>query len=154
MTRSVSDAAPLAVLLYCGYRSLDLASAWMRSPYDALGWLAALVWAVPVLVACVRAGLGHGTLWASALALLLTLFGSAGSLRVLHHAGLAVAAAALLPLTPRSAVWLGCSLSWMPVFGWLGKDLDPVAVAVLRLALSAAGTAVVLAGRDAKGVPA
>ncbi|KZK73920.1 hypothetical protein EKD00_08630 [Chlorobium phaeovibrioides] len=135
----------LAITLWCIWQARDLLAAWEHSGYDQYGWIALLVWCLPVFMSGTSALLGagsrqYGTAMLTA-ALLLALLGQAGSLHILQHAGLALALASWIPFSPHQLLWLLSSISWMPAFGWIGSRLffGHILPARLLLALTAAG---------------
>lgn len=138
---------PLAIVAYCAWRAGDLATAWRVSTYDNLGWLAFLVWLVPIGLARL-VGPRPAEIFPLAnrfgtFALLVSLLGTLGSINLLHHFGLALALAALLPgFGIWHWPWLLAAVSWMPAAGWLGKDLSAAQLSMVRLAVPIATGAV------------
>ena len=131
-----------AVTAFAAWQSSDLIAGWRHAPLDRWGWLALLIWIAPVPWAARTTG-GRRTLWPFGLALGITLAGTLGSLNAACYAGLALAIAAWAGMNPVSGrgIWWAASLSWMPVLGWLGKDLGGSTLPMLRLLLAAAGAA-------------
>lgn len=142
---ALADALPaLAILVYCAWQAADLLRAWQASPYDRLGWVALAVWLAAFPALRFSGGRkeyvarGPSPVLAGG-ALVLAGLGTMGSLNVLQHLGLACALAAWLPVGgTRRAAWLLASLAWMPVFGWMGSRLFPLAVLPVRLVVTAA----------------
>lgn len=131
-----------AVTAFAAWQSSDLVAGWRHAPLDRWGWLALLIWMVPIPWA-VRTVAGGRALWPFGLALGMTLVGTLGSLNAACYAGLAIAMAAWTGTNPVSGrwIWWAASLSWMPVLGWIGKDLGGTTLPLLRLLLAGAGAA-------------
>lgn len=145
---------PLAILLYAAISSRALLQAWTFSPYDAFGWLAFIIWLIPVPLFLAFYHLSAGTPPYQppllVLAISCNLLGMAASLNALNYLGLAFSLAAFLPLRPALALWLACSISWMPAFSWVGSHLFPDHLVPIRLAAAVIGTAswLILSKRD------
>jgi hypothetical protein len=138
--QSASDLwLPVVAAAYVAWNARDVASAWLHSPFDRFGWLAALIWISPAVryFARNRRAVEMGWIWAGVVA---TLAGSLADLNVLKHAGLALAAAALPARNTRPAwafcLWLASAPCWMPALGWALKSLGPPSTNGVRLALS------------------
>ena len=129
----------LAVLFLAAWLSRDLPGAWRHSPHDRLGWLALLIWLAPpvfFLAHSRRACAGAAFLGA---AILCGFIGELAEFHFMGHLALALAVAAWIPVSLRSAVWLLAAVSWMPVFGWCLADFSAGMVLISRLALALAG---------------
>jgi len=115
----------IAICAYCAWQSASLVQPWISSPYDRFGWVAFMIWCTPVLLywlfltdTCLLRPperpllLGFG--------LLFSVQGMISSFNVFQHMGLALAVAGMMPHSRAHLLWLSSSLTWMPVFGWLG----------------------------------
>ncbi len=155
MRQSPLSALGLAIIGFCAWQSTPLGDAWRSSPFDRFGWLAFVIWAIPVFCpASVETRLPlrptqHTALQGSALAL--ALLGSLGSLNGLCYIGLACSMAALCPWGPRTAVWLAGAISWMPVFGYAMSQCLPnslpntaFVVSIFRLTSAVVATSILL----------
>jgi hypothetical protein len=137
----------LCVLAYALYEAKDLWFAWNHSPFDAFGWMAFAIWIAPVFVprekqvyepVFVMAGIG------------LILLGQMGELNLLKYLGLAAILAGLQAFKKGREVWLFCSLSWMPLFGYFLSLRLPDLVPPLRLLVASLGVLLLLrANREA-----
>ncbi|MEI6779585.1 MAG: hypothetical protein WCQ21_01585 [Verrucomicrobiota bacterium] len=76
------------------------------------------------------------------LGLLICLAGMLTNLHVLNHVALALAGAAVTPRFAFRWLWLGLALAWMPVLGWLLRELPASGVAPIRLGLAALAAAI------------
>ncbi len=150
-----------AITGFALWTARDLVNAWLHSPLDRGGWLAWLLWCVPVAWTMVgfrgtagrrlpgmpaparsappqvRAGFLAGALGCAVAA-------SGSDLNVLGHLGLAVALAAWArPPRPGAVwVWLVTAVAWMPVFGWLTGGTFGAALPLVRVVCVAVGAAV------------
>ena len=151
--RQVRYGVGLATLLFCALMCADLPRTWHDSPFDRGGQAILALWFLPVLVAVLapwRAGAAggryaHSSLLA-AISLGLLMLGTAASLNVLQHAALALAAAAFMPRSGWTLLWLGLAVSWMPALGWATDGLGVPMVVGLRLGLSLGALAAGLLG--------
>lgn len=144
----------LAVTAFAAWQSSGLIAGWRHAPLDRWGWLALLVWIAP-LPGLARTGAAGRSLWPFGLALGITVVGTLGSLNAACYAGLAIALAGWAGANPAPWrwIWWASSLSWMPVLGWLGKDLGESILPGLRLLLAGAGTASLLLSRNLRPTP-
>ena len=133
----------IAILVLATTQAWSLFDAWLHSPYDQLGTLAAAIWIIPVFLT--RRGEPSPRLaWIAAG---LALAGAALDFHLLGQAALAAAAGALVVRSisrPAAIAWLGSSICWMPVFSYLLGGLAgaaPPLVMGLRLAMAVAGCA-------------
>lgn len=131
----------LGVVAYCGWQSLDLLGAWRTSPFERFGWVALLLWLVPIFAGyaskAAMAGVPNSNpvlLW---LGLGLSFVGTIGEANALHYAGLACALAGTLPWSWKQFPWLLSAIAWMPVFGYLVSHQFPKLVLPARLVLAA-----------------
>lgn len=131
------------VAAFCAWHAADLLHAWGHSPYDRLGWLALVVWAVPAgrAVGC-GAKAAHGFKLAIG-SLVLALIGVLGDLNFLVYWGLAGSIGSLARVSLRGWLWLVLAVCWMPAFGWIGSQLHLPAlpVNILRLLVAFAAAA-------------
>lgn len=134
----------VAITMYCAIQSRELLEAWQHSGYDRYGWLILLLWTLPIfmprLFAHQHAVTEKQTMIMMPVALLFTIVGLTGSLRVLQHVGLAIALAGWVPFSLIQGAWLVSAIAWMPAFGWIGSRLFSGYIFPARLLL--AGTAV------------
>lgn len=147
MNRSLPTWIELAVLAYCGWQARDLD--WMSTPAVRWGGLAFVLWCLPVLwnqTLAIRSEQVKGyTMPLLLLAVICSLVGSLGSLRVLTHVGLALALAGILPFSAAQLIWLATAVAWMPAFGWLARSLALGTIHLLQFGIVAVGTGVLLA---------
>lgn len=134
--------AEATVLAYCLWQARDLIPAWLKSPYDRLGWLALIIWLLPVLYQ--RRPLcryrSHSAPLLLGLGLALSCIGVVGSLNLLNHLGLATTLAGLAPASSRRFPWAVAAVSWIPFLGWIGSHWFPSLILPVRLLLAAAGS--------------
>jgi len=146
--------AQLAVVAVTAVLGGSLLKAWLWevSPFDRWGWLAALVWLVP-LVLHLRCRDQHrpSAVWASFAGLAIALAGALGDNNPLCHLGLTLSIAALLPWQPWWPWWLwwvaGAGAWWpatgvlilhridLPIAWALGFRLTAAVAAVLPMAI-------------------
>ena len=131
------------VAAFCAWHSADLLHAWRHSPYDRLGWLALLLWALPAVRAVWRGSKPAYGFKLAVGSLALALIGVLGGLNFLVYWGLAGAIGSLAGVAGRAWLWLFLAICWMPVFGWFGSQLHLPAlpVNILRLLLAFAAAA-------------
>ncbi|MFO1460156.1 MAG: hypothetical protein U1G08_12180 [Verrucomicrobiota bacterium] len=144
-----------AVTAFAAWQSSDLIAAWRHAPLDRWGWLALLIWVAPLPWAA-RSAMNGRVLWPFGLALGVTLAGTLGSLNAACYAGLAIALAAWAGTDPISGrwIWWTASVSWMPLLGWVGKDLGGTTLTVFRFLLAGAGVAsLLLFGKSRRSPP-
>ncbi|MES2706234.1 MAG: hypothetical protein V4726_06465 [Verrucomicrobiota bacterium] len=123
--------AGIAAWLYAVWQSRDLSHAWMDSPYDKAGFLAFLIWCLPVLLKIWRESpMRMG--WFAA-GVLISLAGSIGELNFVKYAGLAVVTCGFLPPGRVSWVQLAGAVCWMPLLGWVISSGGVTAVNSLRV---------------------
>lgn len=154
--------AGVAVLVFSAVMCGDLLRAWRSSPFDGGGHAALAMWFLPVLAALVRHwrapgdGTPHaGSALLSAGALLLLMLGTMTSLHLLKHTALALAAAAFMPRSRWTFLWLGLAVSWLPALGWALSGTGVGTVWALRLGLGLGAAGVGLLGlRHAAPLPA
>ena len=130
-----------AVVAYCAWQSRDLLGAWRSSPLERFGWVALVLWLVPLAVVQTRrsgitkAPNGNSILLWTGLGF--TFFGTLGAVNALHYAGLACALAGFVPWSWKIFPWLLSAISWMPAFGYLISQQFPKLVLPARLTLAA-----------------
>lgn len=141
-SRLLPRALPLAVAACSAWQSAELVRAWRDAPFDQLGWLSFLVWVLPAVWALRHCPAREDQgLLLTALALVLVVAGLLLDLNALRYLALALALGAWVPASVPHAVWLLGAVAWMPLFGWLARDLSPNLISALRLLLAAATTA-------------
>lgn len=136
----------LVAVAYTGFQCRGLASNWLHSPLDRFGWLAFLLWIVPVIYFWLRHGCRRtqkqGTVQAMiATGLALSLLGTLADFNALKHAGLATVLAGLIPFRAGLIPWYVLAITWTSVFTWIAMRFAPTLILPLRLSLSAAATA-------------
>ena len=140
--------AEVSVFAYCLWHARPLLLAWQKSPHDRLGWVAFIIWCLPILLRRSIHPSGQYTekrlFPLLVLALALSFFGSIGSLNALKYTGLALAFAGLAPASPRHILWLFSAVCWMPVFGWMGSHWFPEIIIPARLMTAVAGSGLYL----------
>lgn len=121
-----------------------LVHAWQHSPYDRLGWLALILWALPAARAIWRGGSANGAFPVAMASLVMALIGVLGDLNFLVYWGFAASIGSLARVARRGWLWLVLAVCWMPVFGWFGSQLHLGAMPVnlLRLLVAAAAAAI------------
>ena len=142
----------MVLLAYCGWRSAGLVGAWLDSPFDRLGWLAFLIWLLPLAVQWRGRNLWpHQSearkLWLMGTGLALTFLGDLVDINFSHHLGLVLV---LMSFAPRrcTALWGASLIAWLPASGWVGSrfGFDPTVFAFVRVATAVLGSALVLLG--------
>ena len=139
----------IIICLYCAWQSLGLIQAWMKSPYDRLGWLAFTIWCLPVLIFWFRQRQNpnpspQGNPLFMGLGLISVFIGSAGSLHALEYIGLSFAIAGLIPFSWVDILWVGSALSWMPAFGWLSGRFFPECAHIVRILVAIIPTGILV----------
>jgi hypothetical protein len=135
----------VAVACFCAWQASDLLTAWRHSPLDRLGWLAFAIWSAPVAVGMsFSPDAKSNSVAASVIALALGFTGRLLDVNGLLCVALALALSVFVQGGPRKLLWLAGGVAWMPVLGWLARDASSSAVVCLRLATSAAASAVLL----------
>ncbi len=131
----------IAICVYCMWQALDLLQAWAYSPYDRLGWAAFIIWCVPVLFFWSRQTriplpAPPGRPFFLGMGIFFSFYGTAGSLHVLNHIGLAFSIAGLMPSLKWEILWIASSLSWMPTLGWICGRFFPELIQISRFLIS------------------
>lgn len=117
-TRWPVEALVLGYAMFC---ARAIVPSWRWTPYDQFGWLAFVIWLVPVWWALRRPpSAAGGGLRYSLAATGALLAGAASDINALHHVGLALAVAAFHPPAGRW-VWLVGAAAWMPAAGFVGS---------------------------------
>ena len=150
--------ASWGITVFCLAISGPLFASWIHSPYDHLGWLAFSIWLLPIALIRNPDSIestcgsltnsrpdGSSTKHATPIALSWSglIFGTAGNmgeLNALKYIGLSFAIASLRRWSGIPMCWMCASISWMPFFGWLARDLQPSTVTGLRIFLASSGT--------------
>ncbi len=131
----------LAILAYPAYYCQNLLASWFDSPYARYGWLALILFVLPILYFI---GAKRYTPLASPmlafLSLLFTLFGVMSSFNVLKQTGLLLALASIFPFTPTLLPWMISGSSWMTASGYFGAYFSIETTTILRLGISIAGS--------------
>lgn len=130
----------LFICIYCILNASDLIDTWVLLYKDPTGPIALALWVSPVIFFWYRQQTSPWQIDDRPLLLGIALFfsfnGMLGSLRVLGHAGLACAFAALIPPVPGFMLWLAASISWMPALDWFGGRFFPEYVTPARIVLA------------------
>ena len=133
---------PLAILAFCAWQATDLVVAWRHSPFDRLGWVAFLIWLGPAVLEWIRnPGPREPALPYLLAALVLAFAGRLLDINAPRSLALGCALAAFVTPTGLRLLWALSAVAWMPVMGWVLRDLPPVAVGGLRCLLALAGVA-------------
>lgn len=127
-----------AITAFAAWQSADLVSAWRHAPLERGGWLAFAVWILPLLLNP-RLPEAPRPLWPASVALALALMGTLGSLNAACYAGLALAVVGQTGWSMRRALWLASAIAWMPLLGWLSRDLSDALRLPLRLLIAGCG---------------
>lgn len=132
----------LGVTAFCAVRTTDLLTAWQHAPLDHLGWIALIVWTIPL----VRRSESSGAWKAASLiaALVLAVLATVTDLHVLGHVALACALASWRLWHWSTLLWLITAICWMPAFGWALRSLGADIIFFLRLAIAGAGSIMAL----------
>jgi len=133
--------AGIAISLYAAWNARDLLMAWLHSPYDRFGYIAFLLWMLPV--GCVwftrhifgLAVHGHVRAGALAIGLAVSFAGVILDVNAIKYLGLAITISGFLPLQPATYVWLACALGWMPAAGWALSSHAAVLVNCIRIVI-------------------
>jgi hypothetical protein len=134
--------AGLAICIYATWSARDLLSAWLHSPFDKMGFPALILWLVPLgMIRMARQVFAQTPLKITpaffGASLVFAFAGNALDLNIVKYIGLAFACAGFLPFRAVTVAWLLLAVVWMPVFGWLLKNIGPVPVNALRVVLAA-----------------
>ena len=130
----------LAILAFAVWQSRELLNAWQHSPHDHFGWLALLVWLMPLAVRLMCGGKISASPFMLGAAIVSGTLGELTELHFFGHIALALVIAAWFKISWRSLLWLAAAVAWMPVFGWWLANFSGGVVLALRLALALAGT--------------
>ena len=131
----------VSVVFFAAFLSRDLINAWRHSPHDRLGWLALLVWLVPLALRLADIS-GTGTpanFILMGAAIVCGLLGDLAEVHFLDHVALALALGAWLKFSWRTLPWLLSAVAWMPVCGWWLAGFSAGTILTFRLALALAG---------------
>lgn len=144
MKRTWSQLAwPVAILVFCAWQAADLVVAWRHSPFDRLGWVAFLIWLGPALYDWVRTSSTREPALGYLLAALVLAFaGRLLDINAPRSLALGCALASFVTPTGPRLIWALTAVAWMPVMGWVLRDLPPVAVGGLRCLVALAGAAI------------
>lgn len=139
----------IALVGYALLANRALVSGWRTAPYDRFGWIAFLIWLVPLgLRSPVAAGAKRMHInrpLAAGLGLAAVLLGQFVEFNVVRQTGLALILISLAPW--RSPwIWAVCACSWLPAAGWLASRfaLDPTILGLCRVGLASVGVASLL----------
>lgn len=146
MNRSYPSAIEVAVVAYCLFEARSLR--WADTPAMHWGWLALLIWCVPIayhMLHCIRYKLpkGYSPLLLG-LAVLTALLGSLSDLNALRHLSLAFGLAGLMPLCWPMLIWLPTAAAWMPAFGYFARYYPLPLINLMEPTLAVIGTTTLL----------
>jgi exosortase/archaeosortase family protein len=138
-----------ALVGYAVLANRALVGNWRVAPYDHLGWIALLIWLVPLLrrnpaSAGARRMQIHRPLVAG-LGLAAVLLGQFIEFNVARQTGLALILISLAPW--RSPwIWAGCAGAWLSATGWMASRfaIDPTLFALCRVGVALVGVAAIL----------
>lgn len=112
----------LAIAAYCAFQSDNLLLAWRTSPFDYLGWIALLIWCLPIAFMALDPDpefqLGRVEHALMGTALFVSLLGTMASMNALKYLGLAFSLVAVIRWIPAHFIWFVSAASWMPAFGY------------------------------------
>ena len=131
----------VSVVFFAAFLSRDLINAWQHSPHDRLGWLALLVWLVPLALRLVDIS-GTGTaanVYLLGATIVCGLLGDLTEVHFLNQVALALALGAWVKFSWRTLPWLLSAVAWMPICGWWLAGFSAGTILTLRLALAVAG---------------
>lgn len=125
-----------------------LFKAWRHSPFDRFGWLAFLLWLVPLIIPfCCgntprqipepRESVLPPTCALSWIALIIAVLAVIVDVNAMRYVALALALGAWMPRHWLTIVWLVLAIAWMPALGWLGASLKATGLNGLRVLLGA-----------------
>ena len=144
MKISAPPLVALAILFYCAWNSFHILSDWFGDdPLAHFAWLAFVIWIFPLILywtpgSFLGASRAPCNAFLLALALATSFLGMIGSLNVLQYFGLALALGGVLPWSWNLAIWIVCSVSWMPALAWLASHTFPAYIVAMRLLLASA----------------
>jgi len=134
----------LAVTIYCGWSAREMVNSWWHTPFNRLGWLAFLIWLLPLIRETCRRRIEPlpVLLWGG---LACSLVGTIGEQNSLCYVGVACALAALPQWSfAVRLLWLAASVSWMTIFGYFMQRASVSGANVMRLRLIAVACAISL----------
>jgi hypothetical protein len=135
----------LGVVALCAWQSASLLTAWRHSPFDRMCWLSFLIWLLPVAVYLASPSRIKNTSMANTvLALSFVISGKIFDFNILMHIAMALSLSTFLPTKKCRVIWLVAALAWMPLLGWLARDLPMNAVAGLRLFIASAAAVLLI----------
>ena len=135
----------MGVVALCAWQSSSLLTAWWHSPFDRLGWLSFIIWMLPAALRFAgHSAIRSGSPTITVLALLFVIAGRIFDLHIMMQAALALSLSAFVAPSGRRMVWVLAAIAWMPLLGWLARDLPVNAVAGLRLFIASAATAILI----------
>ncbi len=127
----------IVINVYTCLNSVNLIETWKTSPLDKFGWLAFIIWFIPIPAYYIYSFIYKAKIRLNILYLSFGLFLSFCSLitdlSLLGHAGMAFTLCGCIPFYPQNLLWLISSLFWMPVFGRIGNLYFFDYIPVLRL---------------------
>ena len=115
----------LAIVAYCLWNSQDLIYAWIKAPVEQTTFFTFFLWALPIFYFWIAKPHQSysGNPFLLAIALMLSVAGTLGSINAISYWGFALALAALIPWSNWWLLWLPLAVCWMPMAGWLGTHL-------------------------------
>jgi exosortase/archaeosortase family protein len=139
----------VALVGYALLANRALVGGWRVAPYDRFGWIAFLIWLVP-LARRNPASTGARRVQVNrplvaGLGLAAVLLGQFVEFNVARQTGLALILISLAPW--RSPwIWAACACAWLPATGWLASRfaIDPTLFALCRVSVAFAGVASLL----------
>lgn len=128
--------------------SWGLKEAWTHDPMSKMGKYAFICWCLPVawyLYQEIRhKKTASGDLTLLIIGTLTALAGSMVEMNALKYAGFAINISAILPLHWIHLPYLLFSITWMPVWGWIGVRFAETNIDYLRLPFAAVACLIVL----------
>jgi len=96
------------------------------------------VWILPLLLSP-QLPVSPRPLWPASAALALALMGALGSLNAACYVGLALSVVGQTGWSKRRALWFASAIAWMPLLGWLTRDLSDGLRLPLRVLIAGCG---------------
>jgi hypothetical protein len=131
---------PVVINLYTFLNSVNLIETWQTSPLDRFGWLAFIIWLIPIPAYYIYCLIYKSKIRINIPYLAFGLFLSFASLvtdfEFLSHAGMAFTLAGCIPFYTQNIFWLISALLWMPFFGQIGTRYFYDYILILRLVIT------------------
>ncbi|HRY50467.1 MAG TPA: hypothetical protein P5186_20645 [Candidatus Paceibacterota bacterium] len=133
------------VLLYTGIQASDILNYWRTNPYDRWGWLAFIIWCLPIGLSFLHRRFGAGASRPTApllgLGLAVSLLGTMGDLSLFKFFGFALSLAAIVPWRWSNLVWIATCVAWIHVLGYFLQwfSSNRLFIHIMRIVIALAG---------------